>query len=161
VSVRADLTPVPVPGLERVADGVVELGSPIDLGETPGGRRRLIPILGGALFGPRLFGKVLPGGADFQLVVSPSLVRLEARYVFETEQGERVYIENQGVRFASAEVIARLNRGEAVDPELVYCRTHPRFETAAPALSWLMTQSFVGSVWRAPDHVQIAFFRVL
>jgi hypothetical protein len=144
-----------------VADGVVELGTPIDVGETPEGRRRLIPILGGALFGPRLSGKVLPGGADFQLVVSPTLVRLEARYVFETEAGELVYIENQGVRAASPEVIARLNRGEPVEPQLVYGRTRPRFETASPALSWLMSHSFVGSLRRAPDHVQVAFFRVL
>lgn len=161
MSARGELVPLPTPELERVADGVVELGAPIDLGEMPEGRRRLIPILGGALFGPRLRGKVLPGGADFQLVVSPTLVRLEARYVFETEAGELVYIENQGVRAAAPEVIARLNRGEPVDPQLVYGRTRPRFETAAPALSWLMNHSFVGSLRRAPDHVQVAFFRVL
>jgi hypothetical protein len=161
MSAASEPAPLPTPVLERVADGVVELGSAIDLGETPEGRRRLIPILGGRLSGPRLSGRVLPGGADFQLVVSPTLVRLEARYMFETEQGELVYIENQGVRAAAPEVIARLNRGEAVDPELVYCRTRPRFETAAPALSWLMTHSFVGTARRAPDHVQVAFFRVL
>jgi hypothetical protein len=155
------LTPLPAPQLERVADCHVELGKPIDVGDTPEGRRRLIPILGGRLYGPLLKGRVLPGGADFQLVVSPTLVRLQARYVIETEQGELVYIENEGVRVAAPEVIDRLNRGESVPPELVYTRTRPRFETAASSLLWLMTSSFVGTARRAPDHVQVAFFRVL
>jgi hypothetical protein len=161
VSTPDSLAPLPMPELERVADCHVELGTPIELGETPEGKRRLIPITGGRLFGPLLKGRVLPGGADFQLVVSPTLVRLSARYVIETDQGELVYIENEGVRVASAEVIARLNRGESVAPELVYTRTRPRFETASSALSWLVSSSFVGTARRAPDHVQVAFFRVL
>lgn len=155
------LEPLAEPRLERVADGHVELGPALDLGETPQGRRRLIPILGGRLVGPRLHARVVPGGADFQLVIGPTLVTLQARYMVETEQGERVYIENEGVRVASPDVIARLNRGERVEPELVYTRTRPRFETAAPGLAWLMNSLFVGTAQRAPDHVRVAFFRVL
>jgi hypothetical protein len=153
--------PLPEPRLERVAEGQVELGPALDLGETVQGRRRLIPILGGRLVGPRLNARVLPGGADFQLVVGPELVTLQARYMLETELGELIYLENEGVRVASPEVIAQLNRGERVDPSQVYTRTRPRFETAAPRLSWLMNSLFVGTARRAPDHVQVAFFRVL
>lgn len=152
---------LPAPQLERVADGIVEVGAPIDVGATPEGRRRLIPILGGELVGPKLRAKVLPGGADVQLAVSPTVVRLSARYVCETDQGELVYIENEGVRVTDAHTMERLNRGEPVEPQRIHCRTRPRFETASPALSWLMTHSFVGVVQRAPRHVQLAFFRVL
>jgi hypothetical protein len=119
----------------------------------------LVPIVGGTFRG-RLAGRVLPGGTDYQLIKGPSLVYLEARYVLETEAKELVYIENQAIRTASADVLARLNRGEVVDPSLVYCRTRPRFETAAKSLSWLMESSFVGTAIRAPECVQLAFFRV-
>lgn len=39
-----------------------------DLGATPLGRRRIIGITGGKFTGPRLSGRVLPGGADWQLI---------------------------------------------------------------------------------------------
>jgi hypothetical protein len=151
---------LPAPELERIADCYVEVAPPIDVGETPDGRRRLVPILGGRFHG-RLQGRVLPGGADFQLIKGPSLVYLQARYVLETEDKELVYIENDAIRVASPELLARLNRGEVVDPSLVYCRTRPRFETAAKSLAWLMESTFVGTARRAPDHVQLALFRVL
>jgi hypothetical protein len=151
---------LPTPGLERVADCQVQVGPAIEVGRTPDGTRRLVPILSGTFRG-LLAGRVLPGGTDYQLIKSPSLVYLHARYVVETEQNELVYVENEAIRFAPAEVIARLNRGEVVDPALVYCRTRPRFETAAKSLSWLMESTFVGTAQRAPDYVQLAFFRVL
>jgi hypothetical protein len=151
---------LPAPQLERVADCHVQVADPIDIGETPEGRRRLVPILGGTFRG-LLSGRVLPGGTDFQLIKGPALVFLHARYVVETAQGELVYVENEGIRVASPELIAGMNRGEQVDPALVYCRTRPRFETAAQSLAWLMTSTFVGTAQRAPDHVQLSFFRVL
>jgi hypothetical protein len=151
---------LPAPALERIADGYVQVAPAIDVGETPEGRRRLVPILGGTFRG-RLAGRVLPGGTDFQLVKSPSLVVLHARYVLETEQNELVYVENDAIRVASPELLARLNRGEQVDPAHIYCRTRPRFETASKSLAWLMESTFVGSATRAPDCVQLAFFRVL
>jgi hypothetical protein len=150
---------LPTPGLERVADCRVEVGPAIDVGVTPEGRRRLVPILGGTFRG-LLSGRVLAGGTDYQLIKSPSLVYLQARYLVETEQNELVYVENEAIRFAPPEVIARLNRGESVDPALVYCRTRPRFETAAKSLAWLMESTFVGTAERAPDYVALSFFRV-
>ena len=50
-----------------------------DLGETPLGRRRIIGITGGTFSGPRLSGKVLPGGADWQLVRADGVACLDAR----------------------------------------------------------------------------------
>lgn len=150
---------LPTPGLERVADARVEVAAAIDVGVTPEGRRRVVPILGGTFRG-LLSGRVLPGGTDYQIVKSPSLVYLQARYLVETEQNELVYVENEAIRFASPELIARLNRGEPVDPARVYCRTRPRFETAAKSLAWLMESTFVGTAQRAPDFVMLSFFRV-
>jgi hypothetical protein len=149
---------LPAPALEHVADLIVRVSEPIDIGETPQGRRRLVPILEGQVRGV-LCGRVLPGGADVQLI-TPTLTTMQARYVIESEHGELIYVENSGLRAADPQVMARLNRGEVVEPALVYFRTVPRFETAAPRLSWLMSSLFVASGARYPDRVELSVFLV-
>ena len=54
----------------------------------------------------------------------------------------------------------RLNAGEVVDPKLVYFRTVPRFETAAPDLKWLTRSVFVGVGERSPNEVIVRFYRL-
>lgn len=152
--------PLPAPALERIADCVVEVAAPMDIGQTPAGRRRLIPITAGTMNGPLLFGRVLPGGADFQLLTSDTQSFIQARYILQTQEGEQIFLENTGMRVAPAEVIARINAGQEVDPALVYFRTTPRFETASPRLQWLMESVFVGTGARYPDRVEVSFFRV-
>lgn len=151
---------LPTPTLERIVDCVVQVAEPLDVGETPMGRRRIVPITAGTMDGPLLFGHVLPGGADFQLLTTPTQSFIQARYILQTREGEQIFIENTGMRVASAEVIARINQGQVVDPALVYFRTTPRFETASPRLQWMMASVFVGTGARFPDRVELSFFRV-
>jgi hypothetical protein len=54
----------------------------------------------------------------------------------------------------------KLKAGVAVDPALIYCRTAPVFETAAPELHWLTQSVFVGSADRYPSEVILKFWRV-
>ncbi|MCU6614966.1 DUF3237 domain-containing protein [Achromobacter sp. 77] len=148
------------PRLEHVATVVVDVGAPQEVGDTPQGRRRVIPITGGTVQGPRLSGKVLPGGADFQIIRSATFTDIHARYVIETPAGERVYVENTGIRTGSAEDIARLARGEAVDPARIYFRSYPRFETSSPTLGWMNESLFIGTGARYPDRVELRFYRI-
>jgi hypothetical protein len=149
------------PALRRFADLTVEVGAPIEVGAVGHGRRRVIPILGGRCEGDGWSARVLPGGADFQLIASDRMVRLEARYVLETDAGDRIYVKNDAVRTAAPEVMERLVRGEPVDPAAVYFRCVPSFETGAPALGWIMERVFLGSGLRRPDAVLMRFFEVL
>ena len=149
------------PALRRFLDLRVEVGPPLEVGAVGAGVRRVIPIVGGTFTGPGWGGRVLPGGADFQLVTSERTARLEARYVLETEAGDRLYVQNQAVRTASAEVMGRLMRGEPVDPADVYFRCAPTFETSAPALAWIMERAFLGVGVRRPNDVVMRFFEVL
>lgn len=151
---------IATPTLVHVADVNVEIGTPIVVGTTPQGLRRVIPITGGSVEGPRLAGRILPGGADFQVIRDDGLAELHARYVIEAESGALIYVENTGIRHGPREAIERLNRGEAVDPALIYFRTVPRFETAAPALTWLTRGIFLCSGARHPDRVQLSYFEV-
>ena len=138
----------------------VQVGPPMELGEVPRGRRRIIPILGGTFEGPNIRGKVLPGGADWQIVRADGLAELDTRYALQTEQGSVIYIQNAGMRHAPPDVTKKLLAGEAVDPAQVYFKTVPAFETSAPELQWLTRAIFVGTGERYPAEVVIRVWKV-
>ncbi len=156
-----DLSPLAEPRLKPFADLRVEVGAPQHVGQTVHGLRRLIPIIGGTASGDGWTARVLPGGADFQLIVNDRLSELDARYVLETDAGDFIYVQNRAVRSGPPELIARLVRGEPVDPAQIYFRCSPSFETAAPALSWMGERMFVGTGARYPDAVVMRFFELL
>lgn len=148
------------PHLEHVFDAAVQVAAPLAIGETGAGLRRIVDITGGTVSGPRLQGRIRPGGADFQVIQADGRAVLEARYVIEAADGALVYVENTGIRTGPADALARLNRGEVVDPALIYFRATPRFETAAPGLRWLMDHIFVATGVRHPDRVALRVFLV-
>ena len=131
-----------------------------DLGETPLGRRRIIGITGGTFAGPKLAGRILPGGADWQLIRSDGVACLDARYTLETDDGALIYVKNKGYRHGSREAMERLSRGEDVDPALIYTRTTPWFETAAPDYAWLNRTICVGRGVRRAAAVELEFYEV-
>jgi hypothetical protein len=139
----------------------VKIGEPIVAGETGHGLRRIIPILGGEVRGETVQGTIFPVGADFQTIRPNELTELEAKYVFATDDGAIVYIENLGIRFGPKELLERIKRGERVDPELIYFRSVPRFETGSEKYRWLMESLFVGSGARHPDRVEIDVHQVM
>ena len=151
------------PTLELVAELSVTVAAPIEAGEVIGvsssGRRRIIPITGGTVRG-RLSGRVLPGGADFQLIVSATMAVLDARYLIELDNGAKVFVQNHALRRGSAEAIEKLVNGEPVDPAEIYFRCVPTFEVSDPGLAWLTESVFVGTGARFPDRVEIAFYRL-
>ena len=130
-------------------------------GDIGHGVRRIIPIAGGEVRGDDVNGKVLPFGADFQIIRPNELIDLEARYAFETDDGAVVYVENRGIRFGPVDLLLKLKRGEPVDPKLIYFRTVPKFETGAAKYRWLMEHIFVASAARHADRVVIDVHQVL
>jgi hypothetical protein len=148
------------PALRRFADLTVEVGAPVEVGAVGHGTRRVIPILGGRCVGDGWSARVLAGGADFQLIVNERMARLEARYVLELDGGDRVYVKNDAVRTAPPDVMARLVRGEPVDPGAVYFRCVPGFETASASLRWIMERVVLGNGVRRPTDVVMRFFEV-
>ncbi len=154
------MSDIAAPVLTHVFDVAAEVGTPIEVGAGPAGHRRVIPILGGEVSGPRLTGRVLPGANDYQIIRTDGVLELQARYVIEAAGGALIFVENNGMRFGPAEVMERQRRGELVDPSLIYFRACPRFETAAPAHAWLTNRLFLCSAARFPDRVQLRFFEV-
>jgi hypothetical protein len=149
---------LPPPALDHLCNLAVEVGVPIDAGHSPLGHRRLVPILGGTV-GGRLAGRVLIG-ADFQMIHGGTLARLEARYMLELDDGARVFVQNNAMRAASAEVTGRLLRGEPVDPAEVYFRGQVTLETGDPRWSWLNERLYLCVGQRLPTQVLMSFYIV-
>lgn len=150
----------PRPQLELVFRASVAVAAPRTLGRTPLGERRIIDITGGEVSGPKLSGRILPGGADWQIVRADGVAVLEARYTIEAADGALVYVQNFGYRHGPAEVLAKLYQGEDVDPARYYFRSTPVFETSAPALDWLNRTIAVCSGVRARDRVILDVYAV-
>jgi hypothetical protein len=158
-SAQGSRTP-PAPGLVFAFELRVTVGAPVEIGQVPHGRRRIVSILGGTFEGPSIKGKVVPGGADWQIIQPDGFSELDTRYMLETDKGQIVYVQNAGIRHAAPAVMEKLLKGEVVDPKLVYFRTVPTFETAAPDLQWLSRSVFIGTGERYPTEVVIRFWRV-
>jgi hypothetical protein len=153
---------LPPPQLEHLCDLAVTIAPPVEVGATPAGLRRMIPITGGTVTGAQVNGRVLAGGADFQLILnSGTQAHLDARYVIELNDGSRIFVQNTALRVASLENSQRIMNGQPVNPDEVYFRCQPQLETAAPQWAWLNDSQFIGTGRRAPDGVFLSFYRVL
>src|SRR5262245_50035422 len=137
-------TKLPDPRLRLVYRLDATVGPPQDLGDIAQGHRRIVPLTGGTFTGPDLSGQLLAGAsADWQVVLPDGTAIGDIRYTLRTEGGDLLYVRSRGVRHGSPEVLARLGRGEAVDPSEYTFRTSTHIETAAPDLDWLNKGVFV------------------
>jgi hypothetical protein len=139
----------------------IKVGPPIVAGDLGHGVRRIIPILGGEVFGDNIKGTIFPCGADFQVIRPNGFTELEAKYAFELDDGAVIYIENIGIRFGPKDLLDRIKNGEIVDPALIYFRSVPRFETGSEKYRWLMENLFIGVGARHPDRVELQVHQVL
>ena len=106
---------------------------PQKLGTVPHGIRSIVPVTGGDFEGPRLRGKVLPGGSDWLLLRPDGVLELDLRITLETDDHALIYMTFQGLRH---------------DP---YFRTLPRFETSAEPYAFLNRIVTVGVGEARPD----------
>jgi hypothetical protein len=135
---------LPDPRLTKVYRLEATLGQPLDLGETVHGHRRIVPLTGGRFTGPELNGTLIPGtSADWQIMLPDGTALGDIRYTLQTDGGDLLYVQSRSVRHGSAEVLARLGRGEDVDASEYTFRTSTQIETASPGLEWLSRGVFI------------------
>jgi hypothetical protein len=147
-----------MPDLSHVFTAHVDVGAPLELGPIAQGRRRIVPILGGSVDGPRLTAEILPGGADWQVIRADATAEVVARYTLRATDGTLISVVNKGLRRGPPDVLARLAAGEAVDPSLYYFRTSPVFEVAPGPHGWLADNIFVATGARHEIQVVITVF---
>ncbi|HVY13791.1 MAG TPA: DUF3237 domain-containing protein [Rhodopila sp.] len=151
----AEIRTTPLMTLKLAVDGMQAVG------ETPSGNRRVGLVAGGTFEGPKLRGKVLPGGADWIMVRNDGVTTLDVRIVLETEDGATIGLQYRGLRHGPDDVMAKVNAGQFVDPSLYYFRTTVTFETASPKYAWLNKAFGIGTGSRPPEGPVYEIFEVL
>jgi hypothetical protein len=129
------------------------LAPAVVVGQTPLGRRQAIPITGGTFSGPGISGRILPGGADDQLVRADGAVVIDADYFLETDDHVVIHVRNVGL------IVPPKTQGGAAYPWAA-----PKFDAPAGKYGWLNDAIFVSriSLGGDKDHpaVKITIYRV-
>ena len=145
---------LPEPRLTKIFRLEASLGEALDVGNVAQGRRRIVPLSGGTFAGPELNGTLVPGSsADWQIVLPDGTALGDIRYTLQTDHGDLLYVRSHGVRHGSAEVLARLGRGEDVDASEYVFRTSTQIETAGHDLDWLNKGVFISVAGRQSGGV--------
>ncbi len=137
-----------------------ELDDMLRFGRTPYGERRVINITGGRVEGAKLKGRILPGGADWQILRGDGAADIQARYTIESDAGALILVTSEGLRHGPSEVMAMLAKGESVDPSRYYFRTVMRFETAHASADWLNRILALARGMREPRSVRLDVYEV-
>jgi hypothetical protein len=138
-----------------------EVADILDLGAAPFGHRRVVNLKGGTVSGAKLNGRIVPGGSDWQVMAADGSLDIHARYTVESDAGALVQVDSKGLRHGPPEVLARLARGEDVDPARYYFRTVMRFETAHPTTAWLNKIMAIATGARERNAVKLDVYEVL
>ena len=152
---------LPTPVLEHVCDLSVDLDPIREMGPGRAGHRRIIPIIGGTVRGPKLAGRILNLGADWQTIFASDVAELDTRYAMETEDGALIEIINYGLRHGPPEVIKAIAEGQEVAPDSYYMRTHARLETGDPRYEWVNRTLFLGVGARSRQSVAVRLYAIL
>jgi hypothetical protein len=139
----------------------LEVKPPLVVGSPPDSYRRIGVIPGGSFEGDRLSGTVLDGGSDWQTIRPDGAVNLNVRLVLRTNDDALVCMTYQGVRYGPRDVIARIDRGEVVDPQSYYFRVNPLFQTSAPQYDWINHVVGIGIGHRLADGPIYSIFELL
>jgi hypothetical protein len=131
------------------------------VGGSPGTYRRIGVVPGGTFEGELLSGTVLDGGSDWQIVRSDGATTLDVRLVLKTTDDALIGMTYRGLRHGPPDVVARIEKGEVVDPASYYFRTNPLFETAAAKYDWLNRIVAIGIGHRRADGPVYSVFEVL
>jgi hypothetical protein len=148
------------PELELACELNVELSPVMEMGAGRGGKRRIIPIVGGTVSGPLINGKILDLGADWQTVFDDGLAELDTRYAMRTDDGAIIEIINYGFRHGPPDIMAAVARGEDVSADKYYMRTHARLETGDKRYGWVNSTLFLGTGGRFANAVRVLLYAV-
>lgn len=141
------------PAVEFAFTIFATIDGPLQVGATPAGEIRAIPITGGEIAGEGMAGRVIPGGADWQRSRSDGVTEIEATYAIELADGTLVKVINRGLIAPAA---------EAGGPG--YFRTAIEFTAPAGPHQWLNEAIFLCSAGLAEGRqgtVQVDVYKLV
>ncbi len=114
-----------------------DLGTPLDLGVGPFGKRVIYEVTGGSFTGEKLRGTVLPGGGDWVLFDAEGVARLDVRVLLETHDDAKIYMHYPGILVPNEKFNRMAQDGGTIDYGDTYIMTQPQFETGDGRYRWL------------------------
>ncbi|KAK3363974.1 hypothetical protein B0T25DRAFT_442019 [Lasiosphaeria hispida] len=93
-AIEANPTP---PGLQFLYNANITVGLSVDVGKIPAGNVTVIPVIGGALIGPKVSGKILAIGADWGLATSNGYFLSDIRAQIRTMDNANIYVQMAGL----------------------------------------------------------------
>lgn len=142
-----------LPQFEFVYECEATLSPAVELGKTVEGQRRIIPITGGTVRGPRIRAELLSGGWDWNLSRNDGAGSVEAAYYMKTDDGVLIRIVNRGVGGGAPP-------SAVTDGERFFMFTHPEFEAPVGKYDWLNRAVFVGTLGARKDARNAVLIRV-
>ena len=149
-----------MPKLEYLMTYRADLKPPVDVGAGPAGARQIFDVTGGSFEGPTLRGKLLPSGADWLLMGSDGVGRLDVRGTFETDDGAHIYVQYHGILRINEAVQQALAQGRETQYGDSYFFTQPRFETGDERYAWLNSIVAVGEGRTLPGAVEYRVYQL-
>jgi hypothetical protein len=143
-----------VPKLELLYECDATLSPAVEMGKTVEGQRRIIPITGGSVRGPRIRGELVSGGYDWNLSRSDGAGSVEAAYYLKTDDGVLIRIVNVGVSGGGPPAT------DEASGELFFMFTHPSFEAPVGKYDWINRAMFVGTLGARKDARNAVLIRV-
>lgn len=151
---------LPEPGFDFLFGMSLSVEEPEHIGPTQSGQRRIVGVSGGAFAGPRLRGRVLPGGSDWITIRPDGVLVQDVRLILRLEAGGDVLMTYRGLRDGPEPVMRRVNAGEDPDPAEYYFRTQPIFEAPDGDYEWLNRLVAVAVGRRLEDGVIYAVYAI-
>ncbi len=142
-----------VPKFEFVYECDATLLPAVEMGKTVEGQRRIIPITGGTVRGPKIRAELLNGGWDWNLSRNDGVGSVEAAYYMKTDDGVLIRIVNKGVGGGAPPA-------PAANGEPFFMFTHPEFEAPAGKYDWMNRSMFVGTLGARKDARNPVLIRV-
>ena len=138
------------PELIPVFEAKVKIGEAQLVGSVHGYQRRIVPVLGGEIYGENIRGEILEGGSDWQQI-HDNQVRIETRYTIKTSDGYLIFMVNRGIRL--------IKQNQAKNSES-YMRTHTFFEVEKGSYQWLNESLFVSTAQKTDQGIHHQFYRL-
>lgn len=148
------------PKLTHVFSIFADIATPRNAGPSPLGARLHIPITGGRVDGPKLKGRVLPGGSDWPVIMPDGNSQIDAHYSIELDDGTLIYVHNKGMRISSQDALSRVREGEELPSEEFYMFAAPVFDAPNGVHQWLRERIFVSKIKPSTESVIVDVYVV-
>jgi hypothetical protein len=110
------------------------------------GARFIFNVTSGTIQGPKINGTVVGPSGDWGMPMPDGSFRLDVRSTIKTNDGAFIFVEYNGVVFASKEETGRFFKGDTITAKDEYFLTAPRFTTASKTYDWLNKVQAVGKM---------------